>query len=143
MLEVPATLSPAWRALPPTVRAQIEAFLGGAAPPRGVVAADAIPEPFARDLARGGGRLRAAFPRLVRRVIAIEAGARIAIRVACDGVHDGDFYGCLSASRRRVRFDELHELVVDGGALARHQVAIDLRAIVRQLSASSSAFAIA
>lgn len=135
MLEVPVILSAAWRALAPAARSQVEAFLGGAAPCGVVVAADAIPEPFAQDLARGGGRLRAAFPRLARRVVAIEPGPRLAIRVACDGVHDGEFYGFLRASRRRVRFDELHELIVDGGVLAWHRVAIDLRAIVRQLSA--------
>jgi hypothetical protein len=34
-----------------------------------------------------------------------------------------------------VRFDEVHELVLRGGQLDTHRLAIDLRAIVRQLSA--------
>jgi hypothetical protein len=86
-----------------------------------------------RDLETGGARLRAAFPGLARRVTAIErASGAIEIRVACEGAHDGEFYGFLRASGRRVRFDERH--VVSG---ARHRIAIDLRAIVRQMRGST------
>lgn len=143
MLEVPAALTNAWRALAPAARDRIEAFLARGAPAgerAAVAGGDAMPETFVDDLAGGGARLRAAFPRLARRVIAIEPGARLAVRVACDGVHDGDFYGTLAASKRRVRFVVHHELALDGGA---HRVSIDLRAIVRQLSDRSAAIAIA
>ena len=97
------------------------------------------PPTFVDDLAAGGLGLRAAFPRLARRIVGIDAGDRVVVRVACDGTHDGDFYGFLIATGRRVRFDERHELLVRGGELAAHRVEIDLRAIVRQLSAARAA----
>jgi len=139
MLEVPDRLTNAWIALGSDVQARVAAFLDsdGLALAGAKITADA-PASFLDDLASGGGRLRAAFPRLTRRIVAIEPGARTCVRVACDGTHDGDFYGCLRASKRRVRFDAAHELVVRDGVLVAHTIAIDLRGIVRQLSAISA-----
>ena len=134
MLEVPVSLSDRWVALAGEVRARVEAFLTGARARVTVDGGGELPATFVEDLAGGGPQLRAAFPGLARRVTAIEAhGARaIEIRVSCEGAHDGDFYGFLRASGRRVRFDERHELVLRDDAIA-HRIAIDLRAIVRQM----------
>ena len=133
MLEVPASLSDRWVALAGEVRERVEAVLTRAGVRVSVDGGD-LPEPFVDDLAGGGPQLRAAFPGLARRVIAIEPrGPRaVEIRVSCEGDHDGDFYGFLRASGRHVRFDERHELVVRDDAIA-HRIAIDVRAIVRQL----------
>jgi SnoaL-like polyketide cyclase len=139
MLEVPASLSDRWVALGREVRERVESFFGPAGTARAAVADDGeLPASFVDDLAGGGPQLRAAFPGLARRVVAIEGRDRdrIEIRIACEGAHDGDFYGFLRASGRRVRFDERHELVVRGGAIA-HRIAIDLRAIVRQMRGQS------
>ena len=126
MLEVPASLSDRWVALAREVRERVEAFLTRATDV--AIAADDLPPAFVRDLEGGGTRLRAAFPRLARRVTAIEdARGAIEIRVACEGDHDGDFYGFLRPSGRRVRFAERHVIAGE------HRIAIDLRAIVRQM----------
>ncbi len=148
MLEIPASLSDRWVALAREVRERVEAFLGsrGSRGARGiddtggpagarvaVVDGGELPSTFVDDLAGGGAQLRAAFPGLARRVTAIEPGhGAIEIRVACEGDHDGDFYGFLRASGRRVRFDERHELAMRGRSIA-HRISIDLRAIVRQM----------
>jgi len=139
MLEVPTPLTPAWIALAPAVRARIESFLSREPSSHAAMVATDAPAPFADDLRRGGSGLRAAFPALVRRVVAIERGDRLAIRVASAGAHDGEFYGCLSASGREVSFDELHELALHGDEIVAHRIAIDLRAIVRQLGAPRAA----
>jgi hypothetical protein len=144
MLEVPAQLSDRWLALAREVRERVEAFLEPSAAPRALATEGDLPPTFADDLAGGGGQLRAAFPALARRMIAIERGSPsgpsgIEIRIACEGDHDGDFYGLLRPSGRHVRFDEKHELLVRGEEVAAHRVGIDLRAIVRQLSASRAA----
>jgi hypothetical protein len=138
MLEVPASLSDRWVALAAEVRARVEAYLTRAGVRVSVDAGGDLPATFLDDLAGGGPQLRAAFPGLARRVTAIELrGARaIEIRVSCEGDHDGDFYGFLRATGRRVRFDERHELVLRDDAVA-HRIAIDLRAIVRQLRTST------
>ena len=133
MLEVPAPLTDRWVALARGVRDRVDAFLTQGVTPVAVVADDELPASFAEDLAAGGLRLRAAFPGLARRIAAIDGRDRIEIRVACEGAHDGEFYGFLRPTGRRVRFDEVLELIVRGGAIAAHRVAIDLRAIVRQL----------
>ena len=131
MLEVPASLSDRWVALAREARERVEAFLTRAV--RVVIAAEDLPPAFVRDLERGGLGLREAFPDLARRVTAIEARERIVVRVACDGNQRGAFYGVLSATGRRVQFDERHELIVRAGDVAAHRIAIDLRAIVRQM----------
>jgi hypothetical protein len=133
MLEVPGSLSDRWLALAREVRECVEAFLGpGGSPGEAVIEGDELPPPFSADLAGGGARLRAAFPRLARRVTAIEGVAPVEIRISCEGDHDGEFYGFLRASGRTVRFVERHLVIMQRGTVA-HRVAIDLRAIVRQL----------
>jgi hypothetical protein len=99
------------------------------------------PAPFAADLACGGGARRAAFPDLVRRVVSIErtGDRRVAIRVACTGTHAGAFFGFVKPTHRAVRFDEVHDVRVDGGRIIEDRLELDLRAIVRQISRGGSA----
>ena len=131
-IEVPPALAAPWFALPIPVRAHVTAYLG-TEPVAATVEAE-VPDCFVDDLATGGRRLRAAFPALVRRVAAVEvAGDRVEIRIACEGNHDGAFFGLMTPTGRRVRFEEVHVLVVAHDRVIADRLALDLRAIVRQL----------
>jgi predicted ester cyclase len=141
-LGVLPSLASRWHDLAPAVRHYLDAFLSLAVPGDRldqVVIADphVVPASFTDDLMLGGRRLRAAFPRLARSVVAIEGGDPLTIRVACEGTHDGPFFGFMLATHRRVRFDEVHELRVHHDRVAEDRLAIDLRAIIRQLGAAT------
>jgi hypothetical protein len=127
-----------WRALGEAQRSGIAAFLGGAQRPGAVydVRSDGpLPEDFARDLARGGPILRDAFPDLARRVVGVDRTEDpTVVRVACEGQQRGAFFRILSPSGRRVTFEVVHTVLVGAGRIVEHRVAIDVRAIVRQLS---------
>lgn len=145
-IEVAPLLRGRWSELAPALREHLAAFL---APEAEVVTrievaesvSEGVPASFTADLAGGGALLRAAFPDLERRLVSIEvaAGAEgaVAVRVACEGTHAGAFFGFMLPTRRRVRFEELHELAVRGGAVS-DRVTIDVRAIVRQLVGAPS-----
>jgi hypothetical protein len=125
-----------WSLLPDDVRAHLEHFFDGAAPRADVALGGVLLPPlFARDLAGGGPRLREAFPQLARTVTAVEHGDPLVVRVACEGVHAGTFFGLALPSGRRARFTEVHELAIADGRVVADRVTIDLRALVRQLVA--------
>jgi ketosteroid isomerase-like protein len=130
----------AWRALDDAMRARIESFLTPAAEVLGNAPFSPegpLPPDFARDLATGGHALRAAFPALARRVVGVtREGETIAVRVRCEGDHDGPFFRILSPTGRRVSFDVTHHLVVRDGVVVVHRVAIDVRAIVVRIALS-------
>jgi predicted ester cyclase len=131
-IDVPPALAEAWFALPMPVRAHVTAYLG-TEPVATTVVAD-VPDCFADDLATGGRRLRAAFPALVRRLAAVDvAGDRVEIRIACEGTHDGAFFGLMTPTGRRVRFEERHVLAHAGDRVVVDRLELDLRAVVRQL----------
>lgn len=137
-LRVPGDLANDWRALGPAIRGYLGQFLTLAAPAHAPeqVAALATGFPgFHDDLAAGGPRLCAAFPGLVRTLVAIERGDdRLEVRIACEGAHDGPFFDFMLATGRAVRFVEIHRLQVRAGRIVEDQIAIDLRAIIRQLA---------
>lgn len=139
-LLVPPELGPRWRELDPRVHAYLQEFLTFAPPgplPEQVAAIDAA-VPFHDDLIGGGVRLRAAFPGLARRVIAIERADRLVIRIACEGTQDGPFFGFMLATGRHVRFEEVHCMNVCNGRVVVDQVTIDMRLIIRQLATAST-----
>jgi hypothetical protein len=130
-----------WRRLDDSVRDHVHAFLGTTSIASNVIvpAATDLPPEIAVDLAQGGVALRAAFPELVRRVVAIAASnpRRVTIRVTCEGRHCGILFGLVKPTRRIVRFDAVHCLTCDGDRIVEDHLEIDLRAIVRQLAARS------
>lgn len=79
-------------------------------------------------------RLAIAFSQLVRRITAIAMDRSITIQVACEGVHDGMWGGVVGPTRRRVTFEEQHEIVAVNGRIVSDRIALDLPAIVSQLS---------
>jgi hypothetical protein len=98
-----------------------------------------MPEDFARDLAWGGFRFRAAFPTLRRRVVAIVATpSHTFVRIACQGEHVAPFFDLLAPTKRSVQFDVTHRLVIAGDDRIEDRIALDLRAIVLQLAGSSA-----
>ena len=137
-----SALAEPWHRLGGAVRRHLDAFLGAERIGAGIVVPPPeAPAPFAADLAGGGLALRVAFPDLVRTVIAIErAGERaFTIRIACAGTHDGAFFDVVKPTHRRVRFEELHHVRVEGDRIVEDRLELDLRAIVRQLSRAGSA----
>lgn len=148
MIDVPPHLEDRWRELDPTSRAYVDDYLGLARGPGadaivatgtrlGVAAAPTLPPAFAEDLVGGAHALRAAFPVLRRTLVGIRyTGARVVVRIVCEGVHAEPFFGILRATQRPVRFVEEHRLHAEGGRLCAARVSIDVRSIIRQLRAS-------
>lgn len=155
MLEVDSAVAAAWRQLAAAVRGHVAGFLADApdapvvpvapvapvvppappAPRAKILAPRDAPAAFAADLERGGPALRAAFPALRRRVAAIALHAdRVVITIACEATHDGTFFGFMRPTRRAVQFTETHAMRVDGDRVVDDALAIDLRAIIRQLA---------
>jgi predicted ester cyclase len=137
-LEVAAPLIARWYELAPPLRSHLSQFLGSDGAPEGRIAVTpdkAVPASFVDDLAAGGARLRAAFPDLSRRLATIEdrEGRALSIRIECEGTHNGAFFGFMLPTRRRVRFDEVHEVALSEEGVD-DLVSIDIRAIVRQLA---------
>ena len=140
-LHVPTAMGPRWQELGPRVHAYLRGFLTLATPcelPDHVAATDLnVPPSFHNDLIGGAPRLRAAFPDLARGVVAIDDLDHLVIRIACEGTHDGAFFGFMLATGRQVRFEELHIMSVRNGRVIEDHVTIDLRAIIRQLGVLS------
>jgi hypothetical protein len=138
-LRIDAGVAIQWRALPAAGRARLSAFLAGARGgefPRCECTNAALPEAFARDLAYGGPLLRAAFPELVRCVKRVDRRTdRVVVRVACEGRHDGAFFGILSPTGRHVAFDVVHDFAMRDGYVVEHRVSLDVPAILSQLVA--------
>jgi len=127
-----------WTRLDPRVHAYLRGYLAPVpeAQPHRVAPVDAA-APFHEDLVRGGPLLRAAFPDLVREVVAIEGTDRIVVRIACDGIHAGPFFGFMRATGRHARFTETHVMELRDGRGLVDQVTIDIRSIIRQLATAS------
>lgn len=137
-LHVPSELESRWRALDSRVHAYLSRFLSFTAPgelPDEIATIDtAVPPTFHADLIGGGPLLRAAFPGLVRAVVAIDGGDHLVVRIACEGVQDGPFFGFMLATGRRVRFEEVHCMTIQKGKVVVDNVTIDMRLIIRQLA---------
>jgi predicted ester cyclase len=100
-----------WRLLPRYVRVHVAAFAG---------------TPDAE-------RLSIAFPRLVRRVTAVVVGEPITVRLECEGLHEGMWGGIICPTRRRVTFEEQHEIVAKDGRIVSDRMTLDLQAMLTQL----------
>jgi hypothetical protein len=136
-LEVATGLDAAWTALALGVRHSVGALFARAEPlpVQTFEIEGCLPDCFARDLARGGAGLRAAFPALRRRVIAIDTTpSQVLARVACRGRHLAPFFDLLAPTQRYVRFDVMHHVVLADNHHARDRVTLDLRAILVQLA---------
>jgi hypothetical protein len=83
--------------------------------------------------------LSIAFPRLVRRVTVVVVGEPIAVRLECEGLHEGMWRGIICPTRRRVTFEEQHEIVVKDGRVVSDRMTLDLQAMLTQLCGRSSA----
>ncbi len=100
-----------WRLLPRYVRLHIAAFADG---------------PDAK-------RVSTAFPRLLRRVTVVALGEPIAVRLECEGLHEGMWGGIICPTRRRVTFEEHHEIVAKDGRIVSDRMTLDLHAMLTQL----------
>jgi hypothetical protein len=125
-----------WRALDDAKRARVAAFLADTGVEMSSIRVTGnVPENFARDLGSGGRTLRAAFPRLVRRVTGVlRHGEHTRIVVACEGEHLGPFFRLFSPTGRRVGFNVVHRLVARDGTVVEHRVTLDVRALIVQLA---------
>jgi len=86
--------------------------------------------------AGGGDAFRDAFPTLVRRVVEIgSCDDLVTVRVACEGDHTGTFFELLSPTHRRVCFDVVHRLALEGALLREDRIVLDVRRIISQLVA--------
>ena len=135
-LHIPSRLAGPWHGLAAPVQGYLHGFLTLVHVPLPQIAADdpEVPSTFHEDLLAGAPRLRAAFPELARELIAIDG---LGVRIACEGAHEGPFFGFMLATGRRVRFDEVHRLHVHDGRVVEDHVSIDLRAIIRQLGTAA------
>jgi predicted ester cyclase len=110
-LEIASPALGNWRLLPRYLRLHIAAF------------ADA-PD---------AARVSIAFPRLVRRVTVVALGEPIAVRLECEGLHEGMWGGIICPTRRRVTFEEHHEIVAKDGRIVSDRMTLDLHAMLTQL----------
>lgn len=110
-LEIASPALTEWRLLPRYVRLHIASFAD---------AADAA-------------SLSIAFPRLVRRVTAVVSGQPIAVRLECEGLHEGMWRGIICPTRRQVTFEEQHEIVAEDGRIVSDRITLDLQAMLTQL----------
>jgi hypothetical protein len=120
VLEVSPSILSTWRELPHCVRWHIGAF------------------PLAAtegETADVNARLATAFPRMVRRVMAVEVNGLITVRLACEGLHEGMWGDIICPTGRRITFEEQHEIVAVGGRVVTDRIALDVPAIVLQLCA--------
>jgi predicted ester cyclase len=97
---------------------------------------------MAGDIKKAAIRLATAFPQLVRRVTVVATSAwsdpPIAVRVACEGVHEGMWGDIICPTRRRVAFEEQHQIVVTDGQVVLARIVLDVPAIVVQLCGRSA-----
>lgn len=140
-----------WKRLPTAARSYVQRFVSGGLPDTYLTDDFAVQlRDRSADLAPNGpcglaGRpratnahelvadLRGAFPRLVRRLVAMHSGEQVTLRLECEGTHEGRWRGLVCATRRYVTFEEHHTLTLRGSRVAGDDVAFDLASILRQL----------
>jgi SnoaL-like polyketide cyclase len=119
VLEISRSALPSWRLLPHCVRWHVGSFPGISAPEG--------------DVAEAATRLSIAFPRLVRRVSAVTMGEPIMVLLECEGLHEGMWGDIIRPTRRRVTFEEQHEIVAVDGRIVSDRITLDLPGILLQL----------
>jgi hypothetical protein len=140
-LEISQSAVPGWRLLPHCVRWHLGAFPGissSAQPHYTSRFAQSLIQPGTtgpRDaVAEAAARLSTAFPQLVRRVVAVAMGGPITVRIECEGRHDGMWGTIIQPTRRRVSFEEQHEIVALDGRMVSDRITLDVEHILNQLS---------
>ena len=140
VFEIATSVRPVWRVLPRCVRWHVSAFpdLSAAAETYGTPSfVDSLTRPTSHvapsDVAVAAARLSTAFPHLVRRVTAVVVDGPITVRLDCEGLHEGMWGGIICPTRRRVAFEEQHEMVAVDGRIVSDRVMLDLPGIMQQL----------
>jgi hypothetical protein len=137
--EIASSARPHWRALPRCVRWHVSAFPDLSAVEaygtRGFVESltRSLTHLAPSSLAVAAARLSTAFPRLLRRVTGVVVGRTVTVRLECEGLHEGMWGEIICPTRRRVTFDEQHEMVAVDGRVVADRVTLDLPGIVQQL----------
>ncbi len=138
VLEVSQGALANWRFLPHWVRWHVGSFPGISMSAQAWCTlrfadspTDAAMSSTPSDVAGAARLLSTAFPRLARRVTAVALGGPIIVRLECEGLHEGKWGDVLGPTRRRVTFDERHEIV--DGRVASDRITLDLPGILRQL----------
>src|ERR1019366_4298530 len=123
-LEISQSAVPGWRLLPRCVRWHVGAFPGVSASAQAYYTsrfAQSLIQPGTTGprnaVAETAARLSTAFPQLVRRVVAVAMGGPITVRLECEGRHDGMWGAIIQPTRRRVSFEEQHEIVALDGRM--------------------------
>jgi hypothetical protein len=138
VLEVSPSALPTWRLLPQCVRWHVGAFpdisTSTQAGPHGSVESLALRTMSAQsDVVEVATRLTTAFPQLVRRVTAVAVNTPILVSLECEGMHEGMWGDIIHPTRRRVVFEEQHEIVAVDGRIVSDRITLDLPAILSQL----------
>jgi SnoaL-like polyketide cyclase len=138
VLEIAEGALPNWRFLPHWVRWHVGSFPGISMSAQawctlGFAQSQAESAKFAApsDVAGVATLLSTAFPRLARRVTSVALGGPIIVRLECEGLHEGMWGNVLCPTRRRVTFEEQHEIV--DGRFVSDRITLDLPGILRQL----------
>jgi SnoaL-like polyketide cyclase len=142
-LEISQSAVPGWRLLPRCVRWHVGAFPGVSASAQAYYTsrfAQSLIQPGTTGprnaVAETAARLSTAFPQLVRRVVAVAMGGPITVRLECEGRHDGMWGAIIQPTRRRVSFEEQHEIVALDGRMVSDRITLDVEHILNQLSGS-------
>ncbi len=125
VLEISPSALPAWRLLPHCVRWHVGAFPD--------ISTSTQAGPAQSDVAEIATRLATAFPQRLRRVTAIVVSAPIVVSLECEGLHEGIWGDIIHPTRRRVSFEEQHEIVAVDGRIVSDAITLDLAAIMAQL----------
>lgn len=139
VLEISPSALPAWRLLPRCVRWYVGVFpdisTSAQAGPRRSVESLTLPAMSSAqsDVAEVAKRLTMAFPQLVRRVKAVAVSAPILVLLECEGLHEGMWGDIIYPTRRRVSFEEQHEIVAVDWGIVSDRITLDLPAILAQL----------
>ena len=141
VLEISQSALASWRLLPHCVQWYVSVFPGVS-----VSAQDYGTLSFGKSLVRPGAiaigsdvaetatRLAIAFPRLIRRVIAVAIEEPFTVRLECEGLHEGMWGDIIYPTMRLVSFEERHQIVAFDGIIVSDRITIDVAAILTRLS---------
>jgi hypothetical protein len=116
-----------WRKLPAPVRWYLRNFLFGKWPgTRVTVALPDAPDRLISDV-------RTAFPGVIRRLVEVQDGDRLAFGLECEALHEGVWRGIVRPTGRYVVFEERHSIELRDGRVCVDHATLDASAILRQL----------
>jgi hypothetical protein len=144
VLEISQSVLPDWRRLPHCVRWHVGAFPRVSASPEAYGThrfsrslTERATSSAQGDVAEVANRLATAFPQLVRRVTAVAVDGPITVRLECVGLHEGMWGDTICPTKRRVAFEEQHEIIAVEGRVVSDQIMLDVGGILLQLCGSS------